>query len=175
QKEHVPGSRTYEAFLAAVTELARTQGTKASYARPGLRYPLGEAAFTILAPLGESVKEQNNNSVVLRLDYGKTSALFTGDAEKTVESALVEEYGDGLRADLLKAGHHGSNTSSNALFLYRVQPKLVAVSAGAMNDYGHPKPEMLARCLDAGAAVYRTDLDGTIVFAGDGTAFWVVT
>jgi len=160
--ENTPTTLTYEKFLDCVTELVAA-GTKAEYARPGKTYPLGEASFTILGPLKEDGKNYNNDSVVLRVEYQNSAALFMGDAEKKVESALLKEWGEGLRADLLKAGHHGSKTSSNEDFLYIVEPSDVVISCGVGNSYGHPHREVLDRCRAYGIRVSRTDIEGNIV------------
>ena len=160
--ENTPTTQTYEKFLDAVTELV-ANGTAAKYARPGDAYPLGDASITILGPLKEDGKNYNNDSVVVRVDYQNSTALFMGDAEKSVEAALVKEYGEGLRADLLKAGHHGSKTSSNEDFLRAVRPSDIVISCGLGNSYGHPSPEVLERCKAMGIRVSRTDIDGTVV------------
>jgi beta-lactamase superfamily II metal-dependent hydrolase len=129
----------------------------------------------VLNPLrlldGADDEEQfNENSVVIKLTYGEFSALFTGDMEQENEARLVQEIGEqGLDADVLKAGHHGSRTSSTAAFLEAVSPEVVVISAGADNTYGHPHEEALDRIAAAGAQhVFRTDLDGTIVLTSDG-------
>ena len=160
--ENTPTTQTYEKFLEAVTALAAA-GTKAEYAKPGSTYPLGEASFTILGPLSEDGKNHNNDSVIVRVDWENSAALFMGDAEKKVETALLKEYGEALRADLLKAGHHGSKTSSNEEFLRMVRPGDVVISCGVGNSYGHPNPVTLERCRALGLRVSRTDIEGTIV------------
>jgi beta-lactamase superfamily II metal-dependent hydrolase len=159
---NTPATQTYEKFLEAVSALA-ANGTRAKYAKPGDVYPLGEASFTILGPLREDGKNYNNDSVVLRVDCQNRAALFTGDAEKPAEAALVAAYGEGLRADVLKAGHHGSKTSSTEEFLRTVRPKDIVISCGVGNSYGHPSPEVLERCAALGIRVRRTDIEGTIV------------
>jgi len=160
--ENTPTTQTYEKFLDAVTALV-ADGAKAEYAKPGKSYPLGEASFTILGPLCEDGKNYNNDSVIVRVEVQNSAALFMGDAEKSVEAALVQEYGAGLGAGLLKAGHHGSKTSSNEDFLRAVMPKDIVISCGVGNSYGHPSPEVLERCKALGIRVSRTDIDGTIV------------
>jgi len=159
--ENTPTTQTYEKFLDAVTALTKS-GTKAAYALPGNTYPLGEASFTILGPLAEDGRNYNNDSVIVRVESKNGAALFMGDAEKSVEAALVDTYGEALRADLLKAGHHGSKTSSNEEFLRAVQPGDVVITCGVGNSYGHPSPEVLARCKAMGIRAARTDIDGTI-------------
>ena len=113
----------------------------------------------------------NDNSVVLKLTYGEFTALFTGDMEDYNERRLLATTVEALDVDVLKAGHHGSRTSTGNAFLNAVSPEAVVISAGANNTYGHPHPEALDRINNAGVAnVHRTDIDGTIVITttGDG-------
>jgi beta-lactamase superfamily II metal-dependent hydrolase len=112
--------------------------------------------------LGRTV---NDCSIVLRLTYHGTSMLLTGDIQDDVEDSLVAEYGAGLKADLLKVGHHGSAYSSTAGFLSAVRPRHAVISVGADNNYGHPAPGCMLRLQDAGAEVSRTDLDGTVEYS----------
>ena len=109
----------------------------------------------------------NDASIVLRIDYGKTSFLFTGDAEDWSEYMMIDA-GAELRADVLKVGHHGSRTSSTAEFLEAVSPALAVISVGKDNGYGHPAAEVLDRLEAAGALVLRTDELGTIILTSDG-------
>jgi beta-lactamase superfamily II metal-dependent hydrolase len=105
----------------------------------------------------------NDNSVVLKLTYGEFSALLTGDMEERNEARLVSENTTALDADVLKAGHHGSRTSSSLPFLNAVTPEVVIISLGAGNTYGHPHQEALDRISAAGVErLFRTDIDGTI-------------
>ncbi|GEM_PF-2656804 len=105
----------------------------------------------------------NNCSIVVRLEYGGASLLFTGDAGEDVEARLVKEYGAGLRSDILKVGHHGSRYSSTSPFLAAVRPARAYIEVGS-NNYGHPHPEAVSRLLEAGAEIFRTDLSGTQEF-----------
>ena len=114
----------------------------------------------------------NNASVVLRLSYGKHDILLAGDAQEAAEaemSRLPEE----LASEVLKVGHHGSNTSSTPRFVERVRPQVAIISVGAENKYGHPSNETLQTLQEAGAAVYRTDLNGTIELIADKERMWV--
>ncbi|HUP00351.1 MAG TPA: DNA internalization-related competence protein ComEC/Rec2 [Gemmatimonadota bacterium] len=104
----------------------------------------------------------NEASVVLLLSYGACRLLLTGDLGAPGETALVATLGDSLEATLLHMGHHGSNGSSTAAFLARVEPRDAIVSVGRRNLYGHPHPDALARLAAAGARVHRTDRLGTI-------------
>lgn len=106
--------------------------------------------------------DANDISAVVLVRYGGFSALLTGDAPAEVEALLAARYGPAIRAEVLKAGHHGSRTSSSGRFLDAVDPQLVVVSAGVRNDYGHPHAEVLVRLRARGIEVARTDLDGTV-------------
>jgi beta-lactamase superfamily II metal-dependent hydrolase len=117
----------------------------------------------------------NDNSVVLKLTYGEFSALLTGDMEETNEARLVSENATRLDADVLKAGHHGSRTSSSPSFLNAVTPEVVIISLGAGNTYGHPHQEALDRISAARTEhLFRTDLDGTITLTADGSGKYSV-
>jgi competence protein ComEC len=103
--------------------------------------------------------ESNAMSVVLRLTFGDFDALLTGDAYKDVERALVP----GLEPiEVLKVGHHGSDTSTDSLLLVRTRPEVALISVGGSNRYGHPAPEVLGRLERSGVEVRRTDLEGTL-------------
>ena len=112
--------------------------------------------------------EFNDNSVALKLTYGNFSALLTGDMEERNEARLVFKNATTLDADVLKAGHHGSRTSSSLAFLNAVTPELVIISLGAGNSYGHPHEEALDRISAFGVQyLHRTDIDGTITLISD--------
>ena len=119
-----------------------------------------------LAPAAET-DDLNNASAVLRLSYGENDFLFAGDAESASE-ALMLQTGLPLDAEVLKVGHHGSDTSSTGAFLAAVHPQFAVISCGAGNSYGHPKQITLDALAQIGAAVYRTDLNGTITVSGNG-------
>ncbi|HEX6926167.1 MAG TPA: DNA internalization-related competence protein ComEC/Rec2 [Longimicrobiaceae bacterium] len=106
--------------------------------------------------------ETNEASAVALLRYGEFSLLLPGDASSDVERELIRRYGAHLDADVLKAGHHGSATSTSASFLQAVDPELVVISVGRGNRYGHPAPAVLARLRSTGVDVARTDEEGTI-------------
>jgi beta-lactamase superfamily II metal-dependent hydrolase len=115
--------------------------------------------------------EFNDNSVVLKLTYGNFSALLTGDMEERNEARLVFNNATVLDADVLKAGHHGSRTSSSTAFLNAVTPEVVIISLAAGNNYGHPHQEALDRISASGAQyLLRTDIDGTITLTSDGSS-----
>jgi competence protein ComEC len=106
----------------------------------------------------------NDCSIVLKITYQNTSVLFTGDMQEDVEADLVAAFGAGLKSDVLKVGHHGSQYSSSAVFLAAVSPSDAVISVGK-NSYGHPTPDCRARLAAAGALLHRTDTDGTIEYA----------
>ncbi len=106
-----------------------------------------------------------------RLTYGELSVLLTGDAGEAAEASLLAG-GQLSPIVVLKAGHHGANTSSGEAFLAVVRPQVVVISVGADNSYGHPAPAMLARAAGVGAVVLRTDELGTIELVSDGTRMW---
>jgi len=123
-------------------------------------------------PLMTAPDPINNNSVVLRISYDTIDFLFTGDIESEAEAGILGR-GRTVEAEILKVAHHGSGSSSTTLFLAQVAPEIAVISVGASNPYDHPDPEALQRLRDAGAAIYRTDLHGTIVVTTDGTTYWL--
>lgn len=118
----------------------------------------------ILAPFDEEYSNLNNCSAVVRVKHGNTVALFTGDAEQQIEARLLNS---GIDADILKVGHHGSDTASSGSFISAVTPKTAVISCGKSNSYGHPHYETLARLDNAGADIYRTDEVGTVIVTAD--------
>ncbi|MEK9139188.1 MAG: ComEC/Rec2 family competence protein, partial [Bacteroidota bacterium] len=110
----------------------------------------------------------NNTSVVLKMQYGGVSFLFSGDAEVDAEEEMVERYGAFLQSNVLKVGHHGSRTSSTQEFLDAVRPTCAVISVGRFNKFRHPSEEVLARLRMMQADVYRTDEDGAVIFESDG-------
>ncbi|MFA4941847.1 MAG: ComEC/Rec2 family competence protein [Patescibacteria group bacterium] len=117
--------------------------------------------------IGQGIENLNNSSIVAKLFYGQTSFLLTGDAEIAVEKDLLAASVD-LKSQVLKIGHHGSDTSSSEEFLEAVKPKFAVIEVGKDNDFGHPNLRILKRLERIGAEIFRTDLDGTIKFESDG-------
>ena len=157
-------TKTFEDVLVAI----QSKGLKITKAVAGNTYTLGDAGIEIVGPISFSKDDLNNASVVCRIDYGSNSFLFTGDAEKESESKILAA-GYNISADVLKVGHHGSDTSSSEGFLGKVQPKHAVIMVGAGNTYGHPTQATLTRLTGLGINVYRTDLSGTIVVTSDGS------
>lgn len=128
-------------------------------------YSLGSASVKILGVNGGN--DTNDTSIVLRIDYGQTSFLFTGDAERAAEQAILNS-GANLKATVLKVGHHGSETSTTYPFLREIMPQYAVISVGTGNSYGHPTEAALSRLRDAEVKVFRTDLQGDIRCTSNG-------
>jgi len=125
-------------------------------------------SMTILSPIRTSYSDLNDWSGVLKVQYGDVSFLLMGDASTNVEGDLLSKCKDRLPSTVLKVGHHGSNTSTSSSFLDAVKPRYAVIEVGKDNPYGHPTSAALNRLSDANVKVFRTDLDGTIVFTTDG-------
>lgn len=145
--------------LTAGTEIVIANDVKLKIFAPGKPY------------IGDS--DLNNNSIVAKLIYNDFSMLLTGDAEKESEERMLKTYKAELKSSILKAGHHGSNTSSSLPFLKAVAPEAAIISLGANNDYHHPHPSTLKKYGEAKMKVYRTDTDGTVTVSSDGKAYTI--
>ena len=175
---YFPANHVYSPVTEASTKCFRDfvkytqqQGLQVEVPAVGTTWPLGSASVTMLGPVAQ-YNDTNDTSIVLRIDYGSTSFLLTGDMEKTAESDLVAS-GANLKADVLQVGHHGSSTSTGYAFLNAVLPEMGIISCGVNNKYGHPHEETLSILRDAGVDVYRTDLQGTITIGSDGQNYTV--
>ncbi len=144
----------------------REQNISRVLARRGMKVVLDDdVTFTILYPDRDTVgMETNEASVIGELEYGSTSFLLTGDASAKIENALVYQDSSRLQATVLKAGHHGSKTSTSQSFLDQVTPQYVVISAGVDNRYGHPHQEVVSRLQGAGAAILSTAISGDVTF-----------
>lgn len=172
-----PTTKTYERFLTALKDRA----LKLTAAKPGTVYELtGRTAASvekqppkleILAPLAD-YDDLNDYSVVVRLTYGNTSYLFTGDAEARAEKDILNSGAD-VSADVLKAGHHGSSTSTSEKFLEAVSPEICVIQCGEGNSYGHPHAEVLERLESRGIKYFRSDSSGTVTVYSDGEEIFV--
>ena len=154
---------TYKAFLKAV----ESSEAKVISAKPGLSYALGGATFEILGPVTDDAEDINSMSAVTKITYGESSFLITGDAETEEELEIIDN-GAELDCDVLRAGHHGSSTSSCKDFLNAVTPEICVISCGADNDYGHPHDKAVNRIKKHTEEIYRTDICGSIVMTSDG-------
>ena len=142
------------------------QGRSIEQPEAGEQWMLGRAQVTVLGPLRD-YEDNNENSIVLRVEYGETSFLFTGDIGLEAEDELVESGAD-VSCTVLKVAHHGSSGSSGYVFLRAAQPQYGVISVGTDNAYGHPTEQALSRLRDAEVVLYRTDLQGTITAVSDG-------
>lgn len=160
---------SYEKLMQAIN----SQGHTVTYPEVNEVYPLGSAEIRIVGPV-HSYMEPNNESVSCIIKYQKNSFLFTGDAEEEAENDMLLS-GAILKADVYKAGHHGSSTSTSDAFLDAVKPSCAVISCAEGNDYGHPHAQILNKLRANGIDVYRTDEDGTIIATSDGsTITWNV-
>jgi beta-lactamase superfamily II metal-dependent hydrolase len=176
----LPTTKAYRDLLDAINK----SGAQYIKAEPGQKFELsGGAVITVLAPiqpfftkdqLRSGGNEPNANSVVVRLDYGKFSMVLTGDAEAQTEERMISKDTN-LQARILKVGHHGSKYATSENFLKAVKPEVAVISDGAVNRYGHPSPEALARLKAAGVKVYRTDLQGEITITSKGEGYEIKT
>lgn len=116
---------------------------------------------------------RNDSSTVIQVVFGDIEIMLTGDAGTMVEDYLVYEYGEGLRSEILKAGHHGSRTSTSELFLDTVSPEVVIISAGKDNSYGHPHEDVITNISNRNISILETAQNGTIVFETDGVTAWL--
>lgn len=163
---HSKTTQTYrnmiDAFNASGAELIAPE--------PSYEFEMGAMTVTILGPIEDNYKSTNDYSVVMRLDFGETSFMMTGDAEEVAEEDILGRFGtDVLDCDVLKVGHHGSSTSTTKEFLDAVSPELAVISCGEGNKYGHPHAETLSKLTAASAEIYRTDEWGSVVLVSDGT------
>lgn len=142
------------------------QGLEVTIPSVGDRIAFGGATATVLGPV-KSYAETNNTSLILKVTYGNTRFLFTGDMETAAEADLLDS-GTDVQAEVLKAGHHGSDTSTSYRFLYEVAPEHCVISVGDDNKYGHPSRQTISRLRDADAIIYRTDQLGTVIARSDG-------
>jgi competence protein ComEC len=169
---HDVASANYQRLL----QVARDRGTKIVHLEAGNGFAWGDVHGTVLWPnIDSEVRSAtNDDSLVLRVQYGSQSLLLAGDIEKPVERALVDEQ-VAITSAFLKVPHHGSSTSSTQPFLAHVQPVYAAISVGENNPFNHPTAATLERLHASGAQVFRTDRDGAITLTTDGNSEHVRT
>lgn len=166
----IPATRYFEKFL----DSCESGGLSLTEAMPGKSMDLGDAKVEIIAPCSEKYDNTNNYSVGLFITHGDNTFIFTGDAETLAEQEMVES-GRLLHADVYKAGHHGSSTSSSEKFMAEINPDYAVISCGAGNSYGHPNKEALKEISRYTDKIYRTDINGTVTFTSDGKELSVST
>lgn len=159
-------------FLNALQAI-EASGSEYVEPRSGDTFDVGSMQIDVLYP-DEITGAANEESVSLKMTYGDVRFVFTGDAGVKEEQEMIDSGMD-LKAEILHMGHHGSNTSTSPAFLAAVAPEVAIYSAGADNSYGHPHAEVIAAAENAGAKVYGTDVNGTIIVETDGTSYNVLT
>lgn len=162
-KNDIPTSSCYEYLLESLDG----KNVDSSYIKGGDSFTLGEIRCTALAPVKTIKGNLNSMSVILKIEYGNTSFLVTGDAETDEEKTVLQSGAD-LSSDVICLGHHGSRTSSSSAFLKAVDPHIAVISCAADNKYGHPHQETLDKLEKLGIKYYRTDIDSTVIFSSDG-------
>lgn len=169
--ELIPVTDVYTEFTKAVSE----NNITVKNAHTGIKYTVSEeCSFEVLSP-DENIKydDLNDYSVVIKLNYGDTSYLFTGDIQSIAEYSVLKTDIDISDTDVLKVAHHGSDTSSVEAFINTTSPKIAVISVGTDNEYGLPADTVIDRLNNVGAEIHRTDKEGTIIVKSDGTDVWV--
>jgi competence protein ComEC len=168
-----PDSPIWRALCAK----AAANGVKIVPMRYPRRFAFGGADIEVLAPAADYVPTdipRNNDSLVLRVGYGRNGFLLSGDVERPIERGMLAED-EIRRTDVLKVAHHGSRTSSTEDFLSAAMPIFAVISVGLDNSYGHPNRDVVERLRQHRAVVYRTDQDGLVTIRGDGKRLYVET
>ena len=168
--DYAATSKTYERMLDAIEK----KDVNVIIPKPGDEFTVGALKNTVIAPT-EEYDDPNEMSIVIKAVYGNTSVMLTGDAEVESEGDTVGYWkSEDLKCDILKVGHHGSDTSTTKKFLEAVAPDFAVISCGEGNKYGHPKSEILDKLSAAKIKVYRTDKDGSVIFRTDGKSFEII-
>lgn len=162
-------TKTFESLLLSI----KNKGLKVKTAKAGLVLEWDEdVQVTMVAPV-QTYDDKNNMSAVVKVVYGNTSYLLTGDAERQSEKDMIESGAD-LQADVMLIGHHGSKSSTTLSFLKKAAPQYGVIQVGE-NNYGHPTSTVLDRLSKQGIEVYRNDLHGTVEIASDGHTYRITT
>ena len=171
---YAPKTETNTKAYKNFKKKAEEQNVEIKHPNIGDEIQLGSSTVEFLGPVDENGKDLNSTSIVLKITYGNTSFLFTGDAESDEEEEILNSGAD-LKSTVLKVGHHGSRTSTSYPFLREVMPQYAVISVEKGNSYGHPNEETLSKLSDAGVEVYRTDESGEIVMTSDGNNISITT
>jgi len=163
-------TRTFERMIDAIED----NHIPVRAPEAGSTIQLGGAIFTVVGPNSDSYANLNDWSLSLRMAFGETSFIFTGDAERIAELEMIAA-GHYLRSDVLHVGHHGSRTSTAQEFLDAVAPSIAVIAVGEGNRYGHPHEEVMERLEAAGLNIYRSDYHGDIIITTNGTNMSVRT
>ena len=151
-------------------EKAENRAGSITVPAPGDQFTLGSTSITVLGPVKE-YDDPNNTSIVLKVSYGESDFLFTGDMETPAENDMMDHWGESFNwdAEVLKVGHHGSDTSTGYRMLYYTDPEHGVISVGEGNKYNHPNEAPLSKLADAEVVVMRTDKLGHIIATTDGS------
>nr|WP_300349477.1 ComEC/Rec2 family competence protein [Clostridium sp.] len=162
-------TKTYENMLKAI----KNEGIKLKQIKEGTKLDLGKGVdIEVYTPVKSSYDDLNNYSPIMKISYGKTAFMFTGDAEKEAEQEALKEHKN-LKANVLKLGHHGSNSSTSEPFLKAVDPSIAIVSCAKNNKYGHPHKETMTKLKNSKVKVYETFKDGDITITSNGKSLGV--
>lgn len=164
--DYVHDSKLYTSFQNAVAK----EGETVRHPSVGTKYPFGEAVITIFAP-AEIMDDSNANSVAIKLSYGESDFIFTGDADYYSESAMIASGMD-LDCEVLSVGHHGSSDSTSEAFLEATSPEYAVISCGKDNEYGHPHKEVVELLNEYQVEILRNDELGTIIMETDGAVIY---
>lgn len=157
-------TKTYESVLESI----KNKNLKITTAKEGVKIDLGPGTTVEMYSPGKGKYDNlNDYSPIMKVTFGENKFLFTGDAEKEAENEVIKSGVD-LSADVLKVGHHGSDTSTSDDFLNKVNPKIAIISCGKGNDYGHPHNSTVYKLAEKNIKIFRTDEVGTIKVESDG-------
>lgn len=165
--EKLSTSKTFEDVLDSLIE----KNMQYTVPKIGDVLTLDDAKLNVIY-VGDETNDANDSSIVLKLTYGNNSALFTGDASSKVEKKILNYD---IKSDILKVGHHGSSYSTLNEFLNKVNPKYAVIEVGKNNIYNHPTNDTLDKLIKRNIKVYRTDINGTIIFTLNGNTYSVET
>lgn len=155
------GEVTANWYMTLMNEI-KSGNYQLEYAELGTVYNLGDATMKIIGPISEPKDNINNYSIVMKVSFGEMDIIMTGDAEKEVEKDILKS-GENIDAEILKVGHHGSDTSSSKEFLDAISPDYALISAKVGNKHEHPVKETMKKLKERDIEVYRTDENGTVV------------
>lgn len=144
-----------------------TQNASITIPEVSTEFMLGKAECTIIGVNNGSYGDTNNSSIVMKMVYGDTSFLFSGDAEQSVEKSILDDGYD-VSCTVMKVPHHGSELSMSYRWIREADPKYAVISCGTGNQYGHPREEVLSKLEDAEITTLRTDMQGDIICTSDG-------
>lgn len=157
----------YKRLISAISQSRSDNGTLVKCPSNGDLFYLGDISFTVISDGKDYLDDgANNSSICVKMELGESDFLFTGDAEKKVENAILKS-GTDISSDVYKCAHHGSTTSNSDPFLDEVNPKYAVISCGKDNSYGHPHEKVLSSLNERGIKIYRTDNEGDIIFSFD--------